>query len=165
MDAGVDTAGGTFRVLPGERSGRASAPFASLLRSRATGALLAGVAALHLGLTAAGLPGWPCPLLAGLGIPCPGCGLSRAALELLSGQWRAALSHHAFAPVLLAALAVIGGASLLPESLRRSLVGGVERMERRTGLTAFVLAGLVLYWIARWIFAPEALLLLAGRRP
>jgi hypothetical protein len=140
-------------------------PFASLLRSRPTAALLAGIAMLQLGLAAFGLPGWPCPLLHGLGIPCPGCGLSRAAMELLRGQWHTALSHHAFAPLLLAATAVIGGASLLPESLRLALIGGVERLERRTGLTALVLAGLVLYWIARFTFARETLLLLAGRQP
>ncbi|HEV8582832.1 MAG TPA: DUF2752 domain-containing protein [Thermoanaerobaculia bacterium] len=141
------------------------APFASLLRSRAATALLTGIAALHLALTAVGLPGWPCPLLHGFGIPCPGCGLTRAALELLRGQWRAALAHHAFAPLLLAGVAVIAAASLLPERSRLALIGGVERLERRTGLTAVVLAGLVLYWIARFAFARETLLLLAGGQP
>jgi uncharacterized protein DUF2752 len=143
--------------------GTATSPFALLLRSRSTSALLAGLAALQLGLAASGLPGWPCPLLHGLGIPCPGCGLSRAALELLRGQWRASLSHHAFAPILLVALVVIGGSSLLPGRLRLALIDGIERLERGTGLTALVLVGLVLYWIARWTFARETLLLLAGR--
>jgi len=166
MGAWMDASGGSTPVLAEAQRGLlATAPFASLLRSRATGALLSGIAALQLGLVAAGLPAWSCPLLQTFGIPCPGCGLTRAALELLNGQWRAALSHHAFAPVLLLALVVIGGASLLPESLRGPLVDGVERMEGRTGLTALVLVGLVLYWIARWTFAPETLLLLAGRRP
>jgi hypothetical protein len=140
-----------------------ASPFASLLRSRPTSALLAGVSALQLGLVAWGQPGWPCPLLHGLGIPCPGCGLSRASLELLRGEWRASLSDHAFAPLLLVALVVIGVASLLPGSLRLALADGVERLERRTGLTALALVGLVLYWIARLTFARETLLLLAGR--
>jgi hypothetical protein len=164
MSAWVDAAGGLTPVLAVARRGLATAPFASLLRSRVTGALVAGIAALQLGLAALGLSGWPCPLLSGLGIPCPGCGLTRATLELLSGQWRAALSHHAFAPFLLLALAVLGGASLLPAGLRLSLIDGVERLERRTGLTALVLVSLVLYWIARWTFAPETLLLLTGRQ-
>ncbi|MEA2604809.1 MAG: hypothetical protein QOF89_5801 [Acidobacteriota bacterium] len=163
MDARVDAAGGSSPILVEARRGMAASPLASLLCSRPTAALLAGIAALQLGLAASGLPGWPCPLLQGLGIPCPGCGLSRASLELLHGQWRASLSHHAFAPILLVALGMIGGASLLPESLRLPLIDGVERLERRTGLTALVLVGLVLYWIARWTFARETLLLLAGR--
>jgi hypothetical protein len=165
MNARVTAAGGSSPILAETPRGMASSPFASLLRSRPVAALLAGLAALHFGLVAFGLPGWPCPLLQGLGIPCPGCGLSRAALELLRGQWRAALSHHAFSPLLVVALSAIGGASLLPESFRQSLIDGVERLERRTGLTALVLAGLVLYWIARFTFARETLPALAGRQP
>jgi Protein of unknown function (DUF2752) len=163
MGARVDALGGSSSVLIAARRGMTASPFASLLRSRPAAALLAGIAALHLGLVAFGLPGWPCPLLHGLGIPCPGCGLSRAALELLRGQWRASLAHHAFAPVLVAAGVVMVVASLLPERLRLPLVDGIERLERRSGLTALVLVGLVLYWIVRLTFARETLLLLAGR--
>jgi Protein of unknown function (DUF2752) len=165
MGARVDALGGSSPVLTRAQRGMTTSPFASLLHSRPTAALLAGIAALQLGLVAFGLPGWPCPLLHGLGIPCPGCGLTRAAIELLRGQWRAGLSHHAFAPLLLAAVAVIGTASLLPERLRLPLLDGIERLERRSGLTALVLVGLVLYWIARLTFARETLLLLAGRQP
>lgn len=163
MGARVDAPGGLSSSLAEAPGGMAAAPFAALLRSRPTVALLTGIAGLHLGLTALGLPGWPCPLLHGLGVPCPGCGLSRAALELLRGEWRASLSHHAFAPLLLAALAMIGVASLLPEARRLSLAGAVERLERRTGLSAILLVALVLYWIARWTFARETLPWLAGR--
>ena len=165
MGARVVAPLGPSPILAEAQRGMTMSPFASLLRSRPAAAVLAGIATLQLGLVAFGLPGWPCPLLQGLGIPCPGCGLSRATLELLRGQWRAALSIHAFAPVLLAAVAVIGTASLLPQSLRLPLVDGVERLERRTGLTALVLVGLVLYWIAHFTFARETLLLVAGRQP
>jgi hypothetical protein len=149
---------------PLARAGTATAPLASLLQSRLTALLLTGIAALQLALTAAGLPGWPCPL-GSLGIPCPGCGLTRAALELLRGDWRASFAHHAFAPVLLLACGAIAAAALLPERLRRPLIDRIGGFERRTGLTALVLTGLVLYWIARWTFARETLLLLAGGRP
>ena len=142
-----------------------SSPFAQVLRSRQAAVLLAGMAALQLGLVAGGLAGWPCPLLHGLGIPCPGCGLSRAVVELLRGDWRASLSRHAFAPVLLSGVAVLAVASLLPERLRSKLALQVERLERRTGLTGVILTAFVLYWIARWTFAREALLLLGGRQP
>jgi hypothetical protein len=165
MGARVAAASGSSPILAEAQRGMTMSPFASLLRSRPLAALLAGIAALHLGLVALGLPGWPCPLLWGLGVPCPGCGLSRAALELLRGEWRAALSHHAFAPVLLAALGMIAAASLLPAGLRLSLIDAVERLERRTGLSALVLAALALYWIARFTFARETLLLTVGRQP
>ena len=165
MSERMDAPGGRSPSLAEAQHGAAPSPFAWLLRSRPTAVLLTGLTVLQLGLAAFGLPGWPCPLLHGLGIPCPGCGLTRAALELLRGQWRASLSYHAFAPVLLVAVAMIGGAALLPGNLRLALIDGVERLERRTGLTAFLLVGLVLYWIARLTFARETLLLVAGRRP
>lgn len=145
--------------------GPMASPLAALLRNRPATALLGGVSALHLGLAAWGLPGWPCPLLHGLGVPCPGCGLSRATLELLRGDWQAALAHHAFAPVLVLAVGVIGGTALLPQSLRLALIDAIESLERRSGLTALVLVALVLYWIARLFFVREALPWPSGRRP
>jgi hypothetical protein len=42
-----------------------------------------------------------------LGIPCPGCGLTRAFAHLAKGEWSAALAAHPLAPVL-AAEAVAG---------------------------------------------------------
>src|SRR5262245_5496280 len=126
MGARVAAAVGSSPILAETQRVMKGSPFASLLRSRPVAALLAGIAALHLGLVALGLPGWPCPLLQGLGIPCPGCGLSRAALELLRGDWRAALADHAFSPLLVAALGVMAVANLLPGNLRLSLIDGVE---------------------------------------
>jgi hypothetical protein len=35
-----------------------------------------------------------------LGIPCPGCGLTRAFAHLAKGEWPAALAAHPLAPVL-----------------------------------------------------------------
>lgn len=39
-----------------------------------------------------------------LGLPCPGCGMTRALAHLAKGEWRAALAAHPFAPVLAAEL-------------------------------------------------------------
>lgn len=35
-----------------------------------------------------------CPLRAVTGIPCPGCGMTRAYLSLLRGDWQAAWQYH-----------------------------------------------------------------------
>jgi hypothetical protein len=161
----MESPAGTASGLPGGWRERAIPLSAQVLRRRPVAALLAGLAALQLGLVAGGLSGWPCPLREGLGIPCPGCGLSRAVVELLRGEWRASLSHHAFAPLLLAGVAALAAASLLPERLRLRLIVGFDRLERRTRLSGLVLIGLVVYWIARWTFARETLLLLGGRQP
>ncbi|HEX8818313.1 MAG TPA: DUF2752 domain-containing protein [Archangium sp.] len=122
---------------------------AQLLEHRAPGLVIGAVAALHLGLMRFGLPGWPCPVRHTLGIPCPGCGLSRAIAALLHGDWRGALAGHAFAPFFLAALVLLVGMALLPEALRRRGIAGVARFERHTGLTALLLVALVVYWLVR----------------
>lgn len=137
-------------------------PLTSLLRSRPLAALLAGIAGVQLTLVGFGIPGWPCPLLSGLGVPCPGCGLSRAVIELLRGDWRGAMELHAFSPVLLVAVVMILGTSLLPERHRLPLIAWVERAERGTGLSLLLLVGLLLYWAFRWASAPEAYLALVG---
>ncbi len=122
---------------------------ASLLRERWVALLLVGIAVAQEGLVALGLPGWQCPVRGTLGIPCPGCGLSRAILLLLKGDWRAALSTHAFAPVFLVGFALMAVVSLLPGSLRERVIGGIEEVERRTGVVLFMLWGLVVYWMLR----------------
>lgn len=127
-----------------------------LLQSRAVALALSALAAAQVALVWAGLPAWPCPLMHALGVPCPGCGLSRASAALLRGDFAAAFSLHAFAPVLPLALGIVGCAALLPEGRRLALLAGVERVERRTGVTAVLAAGLVCYWLARLIFTPEA---------
>lgn len=110
---------------------------------------LAGVAAIHLSLVAAGLPAWQCPIRAATGIPCPGCGLSTATALLLRGRWQESLAQHAFAPVFLFGAALLVVVSAAPERMRMSVIGQIERLERRTGLTAIILIGLVVYWLIR----------------
>jgi hypothetical protein len=122
---------------------------AQVLERRATGLVIGAAVALHLGLMRFELPAWQCTVREALGIPCPGCGLSRAIDALLHGHWQAALARHAFAPVILVALALIIGMALLPESLRRPGIAAVARLERRTGLTALLLVALMLYWLTR----------------
>ena len=65
---------------------------------------------------------------------------------LIGGDWRAALATHAFAPVFLLGCCLMAGVSLLPEQLRRTAIDWFETLERRTGVTAFLLLGLVAYW-------------------
>ncbi|HMQ52507.1 MAG TPA: DUF2752 domain-containing protein [Anaerolineae bacterium] len=120
-----------------------------VMENRIAGLMITGATGLQLGLTAAGLPGWTCPFLHVLGVPCPGCGLSRASLALVQGDWATMLSLHAFAPGLVLALLLIAVGTVLPDQPRRRLIEGVARLEYRTGLTALLLVGLLLYWLVR----------------
>jgi hypothetical protein len=122
------------------------------LRERKVALTLLCVATLLLGLFAMGIPAWPCPFFHALGIPCPGCGLTRATFLLLHGNVRASLTYHAFAPVFLLGFSLIGAAGLLPEKSRLSFIEKLVVFERRTGIVFILLAGLILYWLARLLF-------------
>jgi hypothetical protein len=123
--------------------------FSTLLANRTEGLILVGAGSLQLGLGLLHLPGWICPFKALFGIPCPGCGLTAAIGELLHGKVLDSLHTHAFALVFLVGLLLIAAAALLPETLRKRFAAAMARFESRTGLTAWVLLGLMLYWVIR----------------
>src|SRR4029079_4353352 len=107
---------------------------------------------LQVVLVALHLPGWPCAFRAVTGLPCPGCGMSRALSALARGHWHDAVAWHAFAPVALVAAALMVAAALLPATPRRRLAGRVAAFERRTGSAVVLAAALVLYWILRLLY-------------
>jgi hypothetical protein len=119
---------------------------APILKHRVECLCLTCAAAVQIGLVSLGLPGWPCPIKAFLGIPCPGCGLSTAISQLLHGQWQASLHTHAFAPLFLAGVLLVLVVSLLPENSRQSAIRLIEEVERHTSIVMFLLVGLLLYW-------------------
>ena len=86
-----------------------------------------------------------------LGVPCPGCGLSAAVVLLLPVIWSDALRVHAFAPVLLLGivLMVVVVVTLLPDDSYLTAVARIAALERRTGIVAFLLLGLIVYWVLR----------------
>ena len=134
-----------------------SAPiFSSLIQDRVVGSVLLSAAGLQLGMFVLNLPTWPCPFLHVTGIPCPGCGLTRAIVALLEGDWQSALTLHAYAPIFVVAIVLIACATLLPSKPRNWFMTQFELVERRTGITAILLIGLVVYWLIRLLFFPEA---------
>ena len=134
----------------------------ALWRERGLARAVFAAAGAQVLLAAAGLPGWLCPMKAATGVPCPGCGLTRAAEALFRGDLSASLRTHAYAPVIVLALLLTGLTLLLPRSPRLAFISRVEAFERRTGVTAIALVGLLLYWLARLLFFPEVLAEVAG---
>jgi hypothetical protein len=125
--------------------------------------LITGASVVQVGLVSARLPAWQSPTHTAFGIPDPGCGLSRAIVALLRGDWRTSLTLHAFAPLFVLALCLIAITAILPQTPRNKIVTLVEYWERRTGLTTILLIGLVIYWLGRLLFMREAFLnLVAG---
>jgi hypothetical protein len=128
---------------------------APILESRTMALTITGAAVLHCGLMWWGLPSWTCPIRSQLGIPCPGCGLSRAISAFVHGDWQASFRLHAFAPLFLIALLVIAVGLILPLPQRHWLIKQVDLIERKTGITAVLLIGLVFYWLVRLTFFHE----------
>ncbi len=123
--------------------------FSAILEKRRAAAVLAGLGVVHIGLNLAGLSFWSCPILSATGVPCPGCGLTRAVMQLLHGDVAASLQTHAFAPVALAALLLAILALVLPELTRAKLIGFIRGFETRNGLAAWGGLLWMLYWAAR----------------
>ena len=112
--------------------------------------MLAGLALVYLVLLANGVALWRCPLFASTGVPCPGCGLSRATLELVTGHPREALQQHVFAPLVVLGAALLLAGAVLPPRARNALADALERVDRYARVTALLLGLLVVYWIARF---------------
>ncbi len=68
-------------------------------------AALAGLALLHVWVPAPGPQNTICFSRRILGLPCPGCGLTRAFAHLAKGEWTAAVAAHPLAPLLAAEIA------------------------------------------------------------
>jgi hypothetical protein len=124
---------------------RAFSSAGSALRSRIVRWAPWAPAGLTLALAVKGcwpaLPGWPCPLRALTGIPCPTCFLTRATAAALTGQLEQSVRLHAFGPLVAAVLVIwsvlaIRQGRLVP----RSLPGWP------LGLAA---VALLLYWLLR----------------
>ncbi len=137
--------------------------FSSVIKNRAGAAALCAVAVIQGALLAGGIKGFQCPLLAATGCPCPGCGITRASMALLRGEWRLSLTLHAFAPILLASLALLAFSCVLPSDFRLKFCETIEELERRTGLTTLFLIGLLIYWLVRLFFIPASLALVVQR--
>jgi hypothetical protein len=59
-----------------------------------------------------------CPFHLLTGLPCPGCGVTRSASNLLRGDVARAINYHAFGPVLLPPIFLLGLLALAPRRWR-----------------------------------------------
>ncbi len=122
---------------------------APMLQNRWLISIFVAFGVAQLVLVFFGLSGWQCPIYDTLGVICPGCGMTTAMTLLLQGHWQLALQTHAFAPVILIVLMMMLVARGLGSASLRKLSAIVERLERKSGITAILLLSMVVYWLLR----------------
>ena len=82
--------------------------------------------------------------------------MTRATVFFVRGEWKEALTLHAFAPILLVGFAVLGFCSIAPRSQSERIAARIEIIEGQTGITFLLLTGLILYWLARMLILQTA---------
>ena len=122
---------------------------APVLATRRLAGILFIMGVFQAGLTITELGGWPCPMQSALSLPCPGCGLSRGVISLISGNWQAAMHYHPFSPLALVALLMMGVFSLLPGDRHKLAVGIIAGIEKRTGISFGIIIGMFAIWALR----------------
>jgi hypothetical protein len=125
---------------------------AEIIRQRALTIALAAAGVIQVASTLMGVTLFPCPFLHTTGIPCPGCGASRACAALLRGRFRGALHLHLFAPFFLLAIAIFIFASFLSGSARLRFTQSLATFERATKITQLLLATAIVYWLFRLLY-------------
>jgi hypothetical protein len=134
-----------FRSIPG---------LGPLLRDRGIASLFAAAGGVQLAAGMLGLKTFPCPMLHGTGLPCPGCCATRACVALLRGQWHRTFVLHAMAPFFLVGIGLFTMAAVLPRKSAGVLIDCLEHVEARTSAVKLLLVLLILYWIGRLVYAP-----------
>jgi len=82
----------------------------------------------HLPPDGAGIP--VCFFRAVTGLPCPGCGLTRAFSSLLQGRAEAAFAYHPFVFILLPLSVIAAAHNFLPAGVRQRLAEFCGRHDR-----------------------------------
>lgn len=121
-----------------------------LIEQRSLGWGLFGGGVLYLLLKLLGWLPSQCPFRTVTGLPCPGCGLTRASMALLRGDWKAAFAYHAFVGVFVILWAVVALGLVMPLPMRERYVMTINRFEHRTRWALWFGVILVLYTLTRW---------------
>lgn len=136
------------------------AVYASILKNPADARILAGFGFLHLASILFGFSAWKCPIFLVTGIPCPGCGLSRATAALLQGDLRTMGKIHIFAPIVLIAVVLTGLTLCVPDKVRINIIELIEKVEKHSKISIFIIISIVIYWALRLFLNPVDYILL-----
>jgi Protein of unknown function (DUF2752) len=134
-----------------DRVPRFPAFFASILRERSLCFAILGAGVMLVGANLLHLRVWVCVFNEVTGLPCPGCGMTRAVSALCRGEWQKSQALHPFAPGIALAVVVLILATVLPMTTRRRLTDAVAFIEQRTGITLLFIITMMLWGIWRML--------------
>ena len=134
-------------------SGRASIwgrpYFASLMRSRRNCLLIPMVFIVPGAFYLFGITIWQCPMHQAFGLPCPGCGMTRAFEAGLYGRIEQVLSYHPLSPLMMLLLVLLLLAAVLPERPRQTMIRVTERVEHACSPAVWLLIAFLALFISR----------------
>jgi len=99
------------------------------------------------------LPAPPCLFHEVSGLPCPGCGMTRALAALLQGDLARSFALHPLALPVLAGWLLLAFAGLMPTARRLRLADALAVWDRRLALSALSLAAFLVHGLARFACA------------
>jgi len=96
------------------------------------------------------LPGFVlCPFRAVTGLPCPGCGMTRAFCALGHGDLSAAFGYNALAPFVFAAALLLWAHALATVLKLDAARAALERLKPTQRAAAVLLALTLAWWVVR----------------
>jgi hypothetical protein len=95
---------------------------------------------------------WPCPMRTLVGVPCPTCGMTRAARLAAHGDFVGALHMHPLWIVVLPALGIVLGVEVVGY-VRTGAWGASAKIPHVKQAGYVILALLLVVWIARFFGA------------
>ena len=126
----------------------------AVLGQRSVAAVLLGGVGVYFAINRLlGLSIHRCPFHGLTGLPCPGCGLTRAGARLLEGDWAAMWRLHPFAPYFALWAVLLAGAALLPGRWRDHWSEAWTRLEARTRFHAVALVSFAVFGVARLLWS------------
>jgi Protein of unknown function (DUF2752) len=123
-----------------------------------TVAAAAGLSAAVFVRLGGSVPFLRCPLHEMTGLWCPGCGLTRGAARLVTGDIAGAMAYNVFTPVVVLAIATAWWTWWWP-TVAPSRSNGIRRLVLPTRATPWVIGALLVFTVARNLpWAPFAAL-------
>ena len=90
-----------------------------------------------------------CPFRAVTGLPCPGCGMTRAFCSIGHGELARAFGYNALAPFVFVAAMLVWAHALATVLKLDTARTSLERLRPGTSVTRFMLAVTLVWWVVR----------------